>query len=170
MGHENCKQYSQNQSTQNQATIKVCTGNGLQCMAFKCEGVTRRRRAIGPTIVTTKPPSLDGGMTEMPKKYEKVAMIMIGIISACAVLVNLVVMVKLCLRKRTVIDLFAISLMLFSVMLSLYGIGMVVYLAYPFLRHEVYYCQFFTSIKLFSLGSSVYATLLLIFHRSIENY
>lgn len=177
--HENCKQYSQNQSTQNQATIKVCTGNGLQCMAFKCEGVTRRRRAIGPTIVTTKPPSLDGGMTkmpkdnststEMPKKYEKVAMIMIGIISACAVLVNLVVMVKLCLRKRTVIDLFAISLMLFNVMLSLYGIGMVVYLAYPFLRHEVYYCQFFTSIKLFSLGSSVYATLLLIFHRSIEN-
>ena len=108
-------------------------------------------------------------MGETPEKSERVVMIMIGAISAVAFLVNLVIMIKLCIRKRTVIDLFAISLMLFNVMLSLYGLGMLFYLIYPFLGVNVWYCQFFTSIKLFSLGSSVYAILLLIFHRSIEN-
>lgn len=105
----------------------------------------------------------------MPERSEKVLMVMIGVISVVAVLVNVVIMIKLCLRKRTVIDLFAISLMLFNVMLSLYGLGMVFYIIYPSLRGHIWYCQFFTSIKLFSLGSSVYAVLLLIFHRSIEN-
>jgi len=171
--HENCKQYSKNWLMPDQNNIKVCTSNGKECVNFKCSGEIRGRRAVVSDTYTQGPSTTPKGnqTSDMAdrKRSERVAMVMIGVISVAALLVNLVIMIKLCIRKRTVIDLFAISLMLFNVMLSFYGIGMIIYLLYENLRTSAYFCQFFTSIKLFSLGSSVYAVLLLIFHRSIEN-
>lgn len=94
--------------------------------------------------------------------------IAVGGLSILAFLINFVVMVKLCCSPLTVIDLFATALFFFNVILSLYGLSMGFYLFYPSLEKYTWYCQFFTSIKLFSLGSSLYTMVFLMFHRPIR--
>ena len=98
----------------------------------------------------------------------------IGSISLVALVVNIYLMVKLCrYEKLILLDMFATSLTLFNILMSLYGLGMALFILIPkwwnlSKLQQNQYCQGFTSMKLFSLGSCVYSMVLLTYHRNVQ--
>lgn len=176
--YSNCI-YDSTASSNNNIPVELCGNEGNE-NCITCRKTVRRirRSAKQPLNPQTSQKTVVGNSSgnksnnNVPsdtKGHSNLPTIIVAIISVLALVVNIGVKIKLCIKKRTVMDLFAISLMIFNIVLGLYGIGMVLYLRYPFLKEAIWYCQFFTSIKLFGLGSSVYAMLFLIFYRSIEN-
>lgn len=149
----------------------------MKCLCFQCTISQKRlRRNIAATttfksLINPTHANISKNSTRPPVDLRRryLLVFLVGGISVAAFVFNLIVMIKLVCSPLTVIDLFGMALMLFNVILSFYGFSMAYYILRPMKAPaNEKYCQFFTSIKLFALGASVYTLTLLVFHHPIR--
>lgn len=181
--HYNCV-YNSKSSSSSDNCVNICSTlntaqsqKSVKCICYNClddktplVSIRARRNAQNTTnnAPSVKPSASNKTSTNKNEPRETFVIVIIAAISVAAFLINFVVMVKLCCSPLTVIDLFGTALMLFNVLLSIYGMSMALFEFNPSLGNTPTYCQFFTSIKLFSLGSALYTLTLLVFHHPIR--
>ena len=104
------------------------------------------------------------------EKYRFFFIMAIGTLSSAILLVNFLLILRTCIKNQpSVIDSFGVSLMLFNLLLAVYGGALALYLYN--IEAEIWsqkFCQGFTSIKLFGMGATVWTFMLLTYHHAIK--
>lgn len=145
--------------------------NASVTLAVDANGAITRAKTTDPTTTewTTRNNNPLSRKDNKRHKYHYYFVASIATLSVSALIVNFVLMTKLCSCQGVpVITLFGISLMFFNMLLSIYGIALAAYLSQESFSWQKRFCQGFTSIKLFSLGSGVWTLIMLTFHYSIN--